>query len=135
MNDFNIVTPDWIRQKLKETGKMQKELALEIATDPSRLSEWLNGKRGMTGPVRAAIWYYFLNEIYIVTAYRSGCRDNHSYNVGVFRNKDQAIRVADSHCNYRGGKYACVVESCIIDHFDNERDEYTEEIYTVKSRF
>jgi len=59
MNDFNIVTPDWIRQKLKETGKMQKELALEIATDPSRLSEWLNGKRGMTGPVRAAIWYYF----------------------------------------------------------------------------
>ena len=47
---------------------------------------------------------------YVVTAYRWGCDDDHSYVLGVFSKKHKAIQVADSHRDYRGGKYACVVD-------------------------
>ena len=73
------------------------------------------------------------NEIYIVTAYRWGDRSSHSYNLGVFKSKWKAMKCADSHCQYRGGKYACVVERCVPDQFDNDMDYYTEEIYRAKS--
>lgn len=73
------------------------------------------------------------NEIYIVTAYRWGNRKDHSYNLGVFTKKDKAQKVADSHRDYRGGKYACVVEKCILNHFENEEDFYTTEIHRAKS--
>ncbi|MEX0595701.1 MAG: hypothetical protein WD512_04305 [Candidatus Paceibacterota bacterium] len=73
------------------------------------------------------------NEIYIVTAYRWGERSDHSYNLGVFTKKHKAQKVADSHRDYRGGKYACVVEKCVPDNFDNDSDIYTTEIYRAKS--
>ena len=73
-------------------------------------------------------------EIYIVTAYRWGKIENHSYNLGVFKNKEKAIRVADSHIEYRGGKYSCIVEECIINHFDETDEDYTKEIYIAKGR-
>ena len=73
------------------------------------------------------------NKIFIVTAYRWGDESQHSYNLGVFKKKHKAKEVADSHCSYRGGKYACVVYECVIDHFDNDDDFYTEEIYRAKS--
>ena len=71
--------------------------------------------------------------IYIVTAYRWGNRSNHSYNIGVFSKKHRAKKTADSHCEYRGGKYACVVYRCILNEFNNDADNYTEEIYRAKS--
>ena len=73
------------------------------------------------------------NEIYIVTAYRWGDRTAHSYNLGVFQKKHMAQQVADSHCEYRGSKYACVVDRCTINQFDNNAVEYTKEIYRAKS--
>ena len=73
------------------------------------------------------------NEIYIVTAYRWGDRKDHSYNLGVFTKIDKAQKVADSHRNYRGGKYACVVDKCIANNFKNDDDNYTIEIYRAKS--
>lgn len=73
------------------------------------------------------------NEIYIVTAYRWGDRSEHSYNLGVFTKKHKAQKTADSHCEYRGGKYACVVDKCQLNHFENDADEYTIEIYRAKS--
>lgn len=72
-------------------------------------------------------------EIYIVIAYRCGDRASHSYTLGGFSKKAQAIKCAESHSLYRGGKYACVVESCILDQFNNDDDEYTKEIYRAKS--
>lgn len=72
-------------------------------------------------------------EIYIVTAYRWGDRESHSYNLGVFQKKHKAKKVADEHSMYRGGKYACVVDSCILNHFNNGDDNYTSEIYRAKS--
>lgn len=73
------------------------------------------------------------NEIYIVTAYRWGDRKYHSYNLGVFTKKDKAQKVADSHRDYRGGKYACVVEKCILNHFENDEDFHTTEIHRSNS--
>jgi hypothetical protein len=73
-------------------------------------------------------------EIYIVNAYRNGKRDQHSYSLGVFNKKAQAIKCADSHADYRGGKYACVVEKCLLDKFHNDDYDYTIEIYRAKSQ-
>lgn len=75
------------------------------------------------------------NEIYIVTAYRNGNRSEHSYNLGVFNKKNKAQQVAESHCDYRGGKYSCVVEKCTPNHFENDDDHYTVEIYKAKSSY
>lgn len=73
------------------------------------------------------------NEFYIVTAYRWGDRSAHSYNLGVFSKKHKAQESANIHRDYRGGKYACVVDKCFVNAFDNESDEYTVEIYRAKS--
>jgi len=72
-------------------------------------------------------------EIYVVTAYRFGDRESHSYTLGVFTKKHKAQQVAESHRDYRGGKYACIVEKCIINEFENDSDRYAVEIFRAKS--
>ena len=62
---------------------------------------------------------------YVVTAYKWGFNDTHSYILGVFSKKDKAIEVADSHRDYRGGKYSCVVDECIVNEFENEFPSFT----------
>lgn len=71
------------------------------------------------------------NEIFVVIAYRWGNRDDHSYTVGAFTSEKKAIESANSHAAYRGGKYVCVVEKTVLDHFDNDDDDYTEDVYTT----
>jgi hypothetical protein len=72
-------------------------------------------------------------KIYIVTAYRWGNRENHSYNLGVFKQKNKAIEVANENTAYRGGKYACVVEECELNHFSTQDDEHTKDVYFTES--
>ena len=72
-------------------------------------------------------------EIYVVIAYRWGNNSDHSYTLGAFNKKDAAIKCADSHTEYRGCKYGCTVEQCIINQFDNASDYYTKEVYRTKS--
>jgi hypothetical protein len=49
-------------------------------------------------------------KIYIVTAYRWGDRECHSYIVGAFLDKKIAIDAAEKEEEYRGGnKYKCQV--------------------------
>lgn len=74
-----------------------------------------------------------MKNIYIVNAYRWGDRENHSYTLGVFDKKELAIECADSHTNYRGGKYGCAVEMCLLNEFDNDKNNYTVEVYRTKS--
>ena len=50
--------------------------------------------------------------IYVVTAYRWGCRDKHSYVVGASTNKARAIELAQAEPEYRGGKYGCQIIEC-----------------------
>lgn len=47
---------------------------------------------------------------FVVTAYRWGLRDAHSYVVGVYVDEAKAKKVAEGHVGYRGGKYGCLVE-------------------------
>lgn len=46
---------------------------------------------------------------YVVTAYRWGHRDNHSYVVACVPEFEKAVKLAESHVDYRGGKYGCEV--------------------------
>ncbi len=48
-------------------------------------------------------------EVYTVHAHRWGNRDNHSYIVGVYPDKEQAIKAAEDEEQHRGGKYSCEV--------------------------
>lgn len=73
------------------------------------------------------------NEIYVVVAYRWGKSDNHSYTLGVFNKKQSAINCAETHTEYIGGKYACVVEKCVVNEFDNETGNYITEVYRTRS--
>ena len=73
-----------------------------------------------------------MREIYIVIAYRWGNRSDHSYTLGAFEKPEKAIECAESHHTYRGGKYQCVVEKCVLNDFDNEAEDYTTEIYITK---
>jgi hypothetical protein len=49
--------------------------------------------------------------IYVVTAYRFGDRESHSYVVGAFDNEVTAITQARLERDWRGGKYECEVRS------------------------
>ncbi len=59
-------------------------------------------------------------EIYVVSAYRFGNRNNHSYVLGVYKKKAQAIKRADAHNLYRGGKYVCEVECFEVDNHNED---------------
>lgn len=72
-------------------------------------------------------------EIYVVTAYRWGSQNGHSYVVGAFDDRDKAIACAGTHTTYRGGKYACVVDECVLNESEDEEDEYTIEVYRTRS--
>ena len=67
-----------------------------------------------------------MNALYIVTAYRYGMRDAHSYVVGAWTDLAVAKAAADSEVEYRGGKYGCeVVES-------NSGPAWTEQVRVAK---
>ena len=48
-------------------------------------------------------------KIFIVTAYRWGNKECHSYVLGAFDNKETAIEQAIKEKEWRGGKYDCEV--------------------------
>ena len=56
------------------------------------------------------------SKIFVVTAYRWGDREAHSYVVGAYDNSDLAKEAADNECKYRGGKYECEVIEFIINN-------------------
>ena len=49
---------------------------------------------------------------FVVIAHRWGLRDAHSYCVGCYSTKRDAIKAATLHVQYRGGKYGCEVIAC-----------------------
>jgi hypothetical protein len=61
--------------------------------------------------------------VYIVTAYKYGDRNAHSYVVGAFEKKAKALTTADSHTVYRGAKYGCVVDEVGLNEY-KEDGEY-----------
>ncbi len=53
---------------------------------------------------------------YIITAYRFGERELHSYVVGVYSTKTKALKYADIEEEFRGGKYVCEVLEVKVDY-------------------
>lgn len=49
---------------------------------------------------------------FVVTAYRWGLRDAHSYVVGAYPTWQMAMSAANAHIEYRGGKYGVEVTEC-----------------------
>ena len=52
--------------------------------------------------------------VYVVTMYRYGDREKHSYVLGVFSNENTAHEWGDKEKDYRGGKYeAEIIKFCV----------------------
>ena len=61
--------------------------------------------------------------VYVVTAYRFGDRERHSYVVGVFTNPELAIEIAEQVPDERAGKYYAEVLKFQLDKLDNDEFE------------
>ena len=68
------------------------------------------------------------SKLYIVNAYRWGERKNHSYTVGIFIKKQQALNAANNEQKYRGGKYECEVLEYILGSKMEDRDKMPHKI-------
>ena len=53
-------------------------------------------------------------EVFVVVALRWGSNENHSYNLGVYTDLEEAKKVANQHDRDRGGKYVCEVEKAVL---------------------
>jgi hypothetical protein len=53
-------------------------------------------------------------EVFVVVALRWGSNENHSYNIGVYTDLEEAKKVANQHDRDRGGKYVCEVEKGVL---------------------
>jgi len=54
-------------------------------------------------------------KVYVVTAYRWGDKESHSYVVGAYNNSGRATCAAEVEEDFRGGKYSCEVVEIIVD--------------------
>lgn len=70
---------------------------------------------------------------YVVTAYRWGQRNAHSYVVGSFSDLNRAKQCADEHVDYRGGKYACEVAQA--GSWSEDDDDVARQVYYVESPY
>ena len=52
--------------------------------------------------------------VFVVTAYRWGKRDSHSYVVGVYGDVKDALAFADNEESFRSNKYVCEIVEMII---------------------
>ena len=58
--DVNIVSLEWVENKMDEFGVKRSDLIKQLSIDESSLSLLLSGKRKMNKLVKAAFYYYFL---------------------------------------------------------------------------
>jgi len=61
--------------------------------------------------------------IYVVTAYRWGDHEKHSYVVGAYDNPKDANTQAKTEESYRGGKYICTIDQLVL----NKLSSYDED--------
>lgn len=66
---------------------------------------------------------------FVVSAYRWGLRDCHSYVVGVRDELESAKALADAHVEYRGGKYGCEVVECHTESQHADGDGMARSVY------
>ncbi len=54
-----IVTPEWINEKMNKDGIKLKQIVEDTGVDKTNLSAWANGKRPMSQVAKAMLYYYF----------------------------------------------------------------------------
>lgn len=59
--DVNMVSIDWIEQKMLDFGLKRKDIIKQLAVDKCSLSLYLSGGRKMNKLVKAAFFFYFLS--------------------------------------------------------------------------
>ena len=69
-------------------------------------------------------------KIYIVTAYRWGSKEAHSYVVGAFDTESLAIAQAKLEKEWRGGKYECEVVAMYLN--DSLKYKNYEVVYKIE---
>lgn len=62
--------------------------------------------------------------VYVVEMLRYGQRNNNSYIVGVYSEREKARQVGEAHKVWREGKYEYVIHSLCVDHIDAEVMEH-----------
>lgn len=72
--------------------------------------------------------------IYVITAYRWGWRNGHSYVVGADTDKERALVIAQEHVEYRGGKYGCEVVE-VAERSDPSGDDAKQVAYVESPYF
>lgn len=70
---------------------------------------------------------------FVVTAYRWGQRNAHSYVVGAFESFDAAKACADAHVDYRGGKYGCEVVEAKL--WSEVKGDVAKQVYYAESPY
>ena len=58
--------------------------------------------------------------IYLITAYRWGDCENHSYVVGAFDTYEQALKRSREEEQHRGGKYECEIAEITLNSFGKD---------------
>lgn len=58
--NLDIVTPEWIRERMEALNIHTKDLVQQLGITPSEISVFVNGKRPMSRAMRAMFYYYFL---------------------------------------------------------------------------
>lgn len=71
-------------------------------------------------------------KIYVVTAYRWGQRNAHSYIVGARADLEEAKKLADHEVDYRGGKYGCEV---VLVDTEESKENRGDQVYFAESPF
>lgn len=71
--------------------------------------------------------------IFVVTAYRWGQRNAHSYVVGAFADFEKAKACAIAHVDYRGGKYGCEVVAA--GEWTEDSDNSGKQVFYVESPY
>jgi hypothetical protein len=61
-------------------------------------------------------------KVFVVTAYRWGSNENHSYVVGVYSTMERAKKAGDLEESYRGGKYSCHILDVELDYMSADED-------------
>lgn len=58
--NLDIVTPEWIRERMEALNIHSKDLVQQLGITSSEISVFVNGKRPMSRSMRSMFYYYFL---------------------------------------------------------------------------
>jgi len=59
MNNYDFITPEWIKEKIKASALKNSDLAEALSVSDSQISQWLGGTRKPSSATKAAIYYFF----------------------------------------------------------------------------